>query len=54
LKAVAKFASKRKVNKAEEVGEQEDGNCDSKTLNLMVKRFSKFLKYKSKSNAKSA
>lgn len=46
LKPVAKSTSKSKVNKTEEVGDQEDGNSNSETLNLMVKHFSKLWKYK--------
>jgi len=54
LKAAAKTEARSKVNKDKETAEQEDEASDSETLNLMVKRFSKFLKYKNKSNAKSA
>ena len=53
LKAAAKNISKSKTNRVEEKADQEDKNFDSETLNLMVKRFSRFLKYKNKSNAKS-
>ncbi|XP_027927440.1 uncharacterized protein LOC114184329 [Vigna unguiculata] len=54
LKAVAKTESRSKANKDKETVDQEDENSDSETLKLMVKRFSRFLKYKNKSNAKFA
>ena len=54
LKATAKTISKSQTSKVEEKADQEDENSDSETLNLMVKRFSRFLKYKNKSNAKYA
>ena len=54
LKATAKTISKSKTNKVEEKADQKDENSGSETLNLMVKRFSRFLKYKNKTNAKSA
>ena len=55
LKAAAKTEGRSKANKVKETAaEQEDEASDSETLNLMVKRFSKFLKYKNKSNGKSA
>jgi len=54
LKAAAKTEGRSKANKDKETADHEDEDSDSETLNLMVKRFSKFLKYKNKSNAKSA
>jgi len=46
LKAAAKTESRSKANKDKETTDQEDEDSDSETLNLMVKRFSRFLKYK--------
>jgi len=54
LKVATKAESRSKASKDKERTDQEDENSDSKTLKLMVKRFSRFLKYKNKSNAKSA
>jgi len=54
LKAAAKTESRSKASKDKETADQKDENYDSETLNLMVKRLSRFLKYKNKSNAKSA
>ena len=53
LKVDAKFSNKANTNKDEIIGDQDNGNSDSKTLNLMVTRFSKFSKYEYKANAKS-
>ena len=52
LKVTAKTINKSKAIKVEEMADQEDENSDSKTLNLMVKSFSRFRKYKNKSNTK--
>jgi len=48
LKSAVKSAAKLK--KADFVDDSNDGNSDSEALNLMVKKFSKFLKFKNKTN----
>jgi len=50
LKVATKSINKSNASIFEEMGDKKDENSDSETLNLMVKRFSKFLKYKNKSN----
>jgi len=54
LKATTKTESRSKASKDKETTNQEDKNFVSETLNMMVKRFSRFLKYKNKSNSKYA
>ncbi|XP_027933253.1 uncharacterized protein LOC114188805 [Vigna unguiculata] len=53
LKAAAKTDGRSKTKDKETAAEKEDEASDSEALNLMVKRFSKFLKYKNKSTGKS-
>jgi len=48
LKSAVKSAAKLK--KADSVDDSNDGNSDSEALSLMVKKFSKFLKFKNKTN----
>jgi len=48
LKSAVKSAVKQK--KADSADDSNDGNSDSEALSLMVKKFSKFLKYKNKTN----
>jgi len=40
LKGTLKSANKSKTNKAKTMGDQDDGNSDNETLNMMVKWFS--------------
>jgi len=42
--------STAKLKKADFADDSNDGNFDSKALSLMVKKFSKFPKYKNKTN----
>jgi len=48
LKSAIKSAAKLK--KADSADDSNDGNSDSEALSLMVKKFSKFLKFKNKTN----
>ena len=48
LKSAVK--STAKLNKADSANDSNDGNSDSEALSLMVKKFSKFLKLKNKTN----
>jgi len=48
LKSAVKSAAKQK--KADYADDSNDENSDSEALSLMVKKFSKFLKYKNKAN----
>jgi len=48
LKSAIKSAAKLK--KAEYVDDSNDGNSDNESFSLIVKRFSKFLKFKNKTN----
>jgi len=48
LKSAVKSAAKLK--KTDSADDSNDGNSDSEALSLMVKKFSKFLKFKNKTN----
>lgn len=54
LKTIAKATVKSATLEIESKNDLDDGIIDNEALNLMVKRFSKYLKYKNKSNNTSA